>query len=357
MADLKQRGTGEYIPDIGKYDIPEEGRYAPCCHFDEHIKLEEYESKTKEYFSRLMNGERIPQCKSCWKVEDMGLPSLRIHELDWKPSSELDGIRKLDIRIHNKCNLACTMCFSGASNLWGKLEGSDTFSKISDDELQFLKNTASNVERISFQGGEPFYGSEYDDFLMSLQNKSDIVVDVFTNLISAKPNVIQRWNDELKQLRVNASVDGYGEVYDSIRWPSTWAKWEKNAKAIYNIVGSNMTYFWVYQAENVCNLFEFIKWRDKNTPDCKILINRLANEPESDLGLDTITQYDKDIFLALYDNYKKIKYDSKYYASEIYMIDFIKNYIYKTIPSDGKIKKRLSKLKHINFLRKSYTNK
>lgn len=341
MADLKQQG---------------DGRYAPCCHFEENIELSEFQTKTKSYLSRLLNGEKLEQCRNCWVREDAGLPSVRTSEIGWKPSDGKNGIRRLDIRIHNKCNLACTMCYSGASNLWGKLEGNDTFRKISDYELDFLKNISSTVERISFQGGEPFYGNEYDDFLMSLSNKKDIEVDVFTNLISAKPNVIQRWKDELKHLYVNASVDGYGDVYDSIRWPTTWNKWEKNAKSIYDIVGSSMSYFWVVQAENLYNLFQFIKWRDKNTPNCKLVITMLSGG-ENELGLDTISQIDKDMFLKLYKKYKEVNYDDFYYKSEINMIDKLKVIIDNTMPSDEKIKKRLLKLKYVNDLRKKYTEK
>lgn len=340
MADLKQQG---------------DGRYAPCCHFEENIELEDFQVKTKEYLSRLMNGEKLKQCRNCWVREDVGLPSVRTSEIGWKPSDGKNGIRRLDIRIHNKCNLACTMCYSGASNLWGKLEGKDTFRKISDTELEFLKNATSNVERISFQGGEPFYGSEYDDFLMSLPNKKNIEVDVFTNLITAKPEVISRWKNELKKLYINASVDGYGEVYDSIRWPTTWSKWEKSAKSIYEIVQSNMSYFWVIQAENLYNIFDFIKWRDENTPKSTIVITLLVGD-NNILGLDTITNHDRQTFLNLYINYLKKEYDSMY-DNERLMLGKIRDIVKNVIPSETKIQNRLNKMKYISEIRKKYTGK
>lgn len=340
MADLKQKGKA---------------RYAPCCHFEENIELEEFQTKTKVYLSRLIKGEKLEQCRNCWIREDAGLPSVRTSEIGWKPSDGKDGIRRLDIRIHNKCNLACTMCYSGASNLWGKLEGKDTFRKISDDELEFLKNATSNVERISFQGGEPFYGTEYDDFLMSLNNKKNIEVDIFTNLITAKPSVIQRWKDELKELYINASVDGYGEVYDSIRWPTTWGKWEKSAIDVYKIVGFKMSYFWVMQAENLHNVFDFIKWRDKNTPNSTLVITLLVGDSDV-LGLESITEHDKVTFLNLYKDYSKNEYDS-IHDNEKDMLKKIRDMVRNITPTEAKVQKRLDKINYINELRKRYTDK
>lgn len=338
MVDLKQKGKS---------------RYAPCCHFEEDLELKDFQNKTADYLDRLVNGEKLDQCKHCWSREDVGLPSVRTGDLVWKPSDGQDGIRMLDIRIHNKCNLACTMCYSGASNLWGKLEGKDTFHKISDYELDFLKKSASNVEKISFQGGEPFYGNEYDEFLMALDNKKNISVDVFTNLISAKPSVIQRWNDELKQLYINASVDGYGEVYDSIRWPTTWGKWEKSAKAIYKIVDFRMTYFWVIQAENVYNLFDFIKWRDENTPKSRIMLSTLSGGSDL-LGLESISQEDKDMFFSNYEMYSKNEYDINWFGPEIETIEKIKNIVKDIEPNETKIIEKNNRIRDIKLLREKY---
>lgn len=337
MVDLKQQG---------------QNKIAPCCHFDESIEVNEFEQKTKSYFNRLMSGERIQQCKHCWKAEDAGLQSVRTGSVNWLPHDGGEGIKRMDIRIHNKCNLACTMCYSGASNLWGKLEGRDTFRMLTEDEIEFIRDKASSITHISFQGGEPFYGPEYDDFLMSLENLENISVDIFTNVISVKRDVIQRWKDKLKDLVINASVDGHADIYDSIRWPTTWGKFERNAKMIYDIVGRNLTYYWTLQAENSHNLFDFIKWRDEVTPYSKIQVNMVMGSPE--LGVNSITDEEKELFLQKFQMYKETasqKNDTSEY-NQIYAINTI---IEQVDTNHNLIRKRFKRLNEIYKMRKMYS--
>lgn len=344
-------------------DVKQEGRarYAPCCHFDENIELEEFEQKTKLYLERLKNDEKIPQCKHCWNAEKLGLRSIRQASLGFMQDYDdvSPGIKIMDIRIHNKCNLACTMCYSGASNLWGKLEGKDTLHSVSEEELSIIKEKIKNVVHISFQGGEPFYGSEYDDFLMSLDNLENITVDIFTNVISAKREVIERWNSKLKGLRINASVDGYGDVYESIRWPTTWSKFEKNAKMIYSILDEgNMSYFWALQAENASNIFEFLEWRDKNTPKSRIEPSIIVGS--SELGLDYMDMNEKNKFISSYQKYIKTKdkrYFNGYFRDEYLQLKSIYKMVSNIQVKNELIAIRKNKLEHINLLRKNYKEK
>lgn len=343
MVDLKQQGKN---------------KIAPCCHFDESIEIDEFEEKTSSYFDRLMNGEKIPQCKFCWKAEDAGLSSVRTGSVSWKPHDSGSGIKRMDIRIHNKCNLACTMCYSGASNLWGKLEGNDTTRVLTDDELSFIRENAKNITHLSLQGGEPFYGSDYDDFLMSIDNLSNISVDVFTNVISIKREVIQRWHDKLRDLIINASVDGYGKVYDSIRWPTTWGKFEKNAKIIYDIVGKDkLTYYWTMQTENLNNIFDFIDWRDRETPGSKIETNMVMGSEE--LGISSITLSERTLFNKNFRNYssnrKMLNTDKD--NSEYNQMKQIHKIVMNTPIDNEKVNKKQERLMQIYQLRESYKGK
>lgn len=347
-------------------------RLAPCCHFGKDLKPENFLEEVKKYDKLLEQGVRLEECKKCWDAEDKGLQSVRTGEILWDPGDDpyfhKDGIRKLDIRIHNKCNLACTMCFSGASNLWGKIQGKDSFIEIPDDKLEFIKQmvTENDVVKISLQGGEPFYGNEYDDFLMSLPNKQNIEVDVFTNVISVKQSVLERWHNSLKHIIINASVDGYGNVYESIRWPTTWNKFERNAKMIYEIICKNntindseyfyndsMTYYWVVQAENLCSIFDFIHWRDENTINARIEFSTINNDFDRHLGLDCITLEEKDRFLQLFKLYSKRTY-SNYYARETNYLKQLHKLVWNIIPDDKLIALRKKEIERIKTLRKNY---
>ena len=341
-------------------DVKQENnaKYAPCCHFKKSLDIDTFNLETKKYNNLLEKGIRIPECIHCWEIEDKGLRSVRLGAVDLFPKNSQSEIKRLDIRIHNKCNLACTMCYSGASNLWGKLEGKDTFYKINDNELSMIREKSKNVTQISFQGGEPFYGSEYDDFLMSLDNLENIVVDIFTNVISAKREVIERWHTKLKKLKINASVDGYGDVYESIRWPTTWGKFEKNAKMIYNILGHDISYFWTMQAENASNLFKFLEWRDKFTPRSTVELSLLMGS--SELGLSSIDSDEKNKFISSYEKYMESKDDSYYngrFNNEYKQLKTMYKIILKTKVNDDLVSKRKDKLKYISDLRKNYKEK
>lgn len=335
-------------------------RLAPCCHFGKSIEPENFFAEVKEYDKLLEQGVRLTECSKCWEMEDKGLTSVRTGELEWEPGDDpyfhKNGIRKLDIRIHNKCNLACTMCYSGASNLWGKLEGKDTFNKISDADLDYIRQVIkeNDIIKISFQGGEPFYGDDYDDFLMSLPKLKKIEVDVFTNVISVKQSVIERWHNSLRNVIINASVDGHGDVYESIRWPTTWKKFEKNAITIYNTIRSDsMTYYWVVQAENLCNMFDFIRWRDENTPTARIEFSILSDSFNRHLGLDYITPEEKVEFLRLFDEYSKKDY-STYYTREINYLKRLRKVVRNIIPDDKLINLRKKEMERVQTLRKNY---
>lgn len=340
MIDLKQHGKN---------------KIAPCCHFEENIGLEQFEEKRKFYFKQLMNDVRIEPCKHCWAAEDAGITSIRQSSYNWEPSDGGEGIKRLDVRIHNKCNLACTMCYSGASNLWGKLEGEDTFRMLSSEELDFIREQSSNVTHISFQGGEPFYGSDYDDFLMSLPNLNKMSIDVFTNVISVTESVLNRWIKSVRRLDVNASVDGYGEVYDSIRWPTKWSKFEKKAIMIYNTVDRfRLCYFWVMQAENAHNVFDFIKWRNENTPDSRLVLSTVMGSTE--LGLYSMTSAEQSKFIENYKLYKDSVTDKylEIHGNEYNQLAAMYNIIYKLEPDVDLIEKRFNKMEYIKDLRKDY---
>lgn len=336
--------------DVKKFGKP---KVAPCCHFTDSIDMDVYTETVHEYDKQLASGIQIPQCVHCWDAERIGIQSVRQSGLDWKHDNNI-GIKRLDIRIHNKCNLACTMCYSGASSLWGKLEGEIPVHSLSDDKLGEIRELAKNVEHISFQGGEPFYGTEYDDFLMSLENRHNITVDIFTNVISVKEEVIRRWDSELKQLYINASVDGYGDVYDSIRWPTTWKKFEKNAKMLYSIVNIRMGFFWVIQAENASNLFEFIKWRDDNMPFCKIVITMVLGTTE--LNINSMTAKERKSFLYQYKLYIESRPDDylNVHSQEYNTIKNIYENILNMRVQDSLVNKRNKTMQRILKLRKAH---
>ena len=283
--------------------INQMGRVMPCCHFGEHIPIEEYKEVTKDYAERLESGERIPQCQGCWQTEDKGLVSVRqsaVNNYDANYSMS-PGINSMDIRLHNKCNMACNMCGSYNSTLWGKIEHKDEEHDIGNKNLEYIYSLANNVTKLSIQGGEVFFGPDFVDFVDSFPNKNNLVLDTFTNVVTIDIDVLKRWKDECKSLYVNASIDGIGKVFEEIRWPGKWTKAERKAKQTYEILDYNLKYFYTVQSANLNTIIDFLNWRNSNTPNSEIVFNLVEGPRE--LALEASTQLERDQFIKDFQNY------------------------------------------------------
>lgn len=284
--------------------INQMGRVMPCCHFGEHIPIEHYQEVTKNYAERLESGERIPQCQGCWQTEDKGLVSVRQSAVEnyERNYSSSDGINAMDIRLHNKCNMACNMCGSYNSTLWGKIENKIVTNEIGDKNLSYIYSLANNVTKLSIQGGESFYGDEFVNFVDNFPNKENLILDVFTNVVTMDISVIERWSQECKKLLINASIDGTKDIFEEIRWPGKWLKVERKAIQAYKILGSDFRHFFTIQAANLKSIIDFLNWRNENTPNSEIVFNLV--ETPRELAVEASTQDERDFFVREFENYK-----------------------------------------------------
>jgi molybdenum cofactor biosynthesis enzyme MoaA len=255
-------------------------KVTPCCNFSKNIPLDKYEEEIEKYAKLLDDGVRIDECRMCWDTEDSGFTSVRQSGNQSAENFDGDGITSLDIRIHNKCNLACNMCHPSFSTLWGKLKNKEENNFIPQSSLDKVTSLLSNVRKISLQGGEPFYGDEYVNFVDGLENKDRIELDTFTNVVTVNMDAIQRWSEELHNFRINASVDGIGETFEYIRWPAKWSKFERNAKKIYEIIGGKINFFYTIQAENINSILPFLKWRNENCPNSRMVFTTVFHNDE-----------------------------------------------------------------------------
>ena len=329
--------------------INQMGKVMPCCHFGEHIPIEKYEEVTSNYAERLEAGERIPQCQGCWKTEERGLVSVRQSAVENYERNYADnpGINAMDIRLHNKCNMACNMCASFNSTLWAKIEGKDETHEIGDTNLQYIYSLASNVTKLSIQGGESFYGPEFVDFVDNFPTKENLILDVFTNVVTMDISVIKRWHTECRKLLINASIDGTEEVFEEIRWPGKWKKAERKAKQAYEIIGSDFRHFFAVQAANLGSIIDFLNWRNENTPNSEIIFNLVEGPKE--LSIDASTQAERDNFVKQFDSYTgKLSNRERHDLTAVYELC-------KTLHDDGiLLNQRKVKNKNTTYLREKY---
>ena len=329
----------------------------PCCQFRGNIEVENYHKEAQEYVNRLHNGEQITECSMCWDLENKSIRSLR---QQYNQSERIDDteipapkitLTELDIRINNKCNLACTMCWSGASSLWGKLNQEDNELSIDTKSLDFVKTIEKDLKRISLQGGEPFFGNEYKEFLDSLQYKNQIQVEVFTNLITANEDDLIKWDNEFDKFILNVSADGIYERYSSIRWPTTWEKFNKKAMQILPKL-KNVRFFYTTQNITVEYMNEFIHWRNQTIPNASITFPILQFPKELSLPYSTQEQVD-----IARDNIEYLLTDSpeKLFKPEIQSLKQVLKLLKQVNVKQDLIDQQLKYLTNVNMLRKHYS--
>ena len=328
------------------------GKVMPCCHFGEHIPIDNYEEITTQYAERLEQGEKIAQCQGCWKTEERGLVSVRQSAVDnyQRNYASSPGINSMDIRLHNKCNMACNMCGSYNSTLWAKIEGKDETHEIGNTNLEYIYSLAGNVTKLSIQGGESFYGSEFIDFVDNFPNKENLILDFFTNVITMDINVVKRWHNECKKLLINASIDGTNSVFEEIRWPGKWAKAERKAIQAYNIIGRDFRHFFAIQAVNLKSIVDFLNWRNDSTPASEIIFNLVEGPKE--LSIDASTQAEREYFINAFDNYKGTLSDR-----EQYDLTAVYNLCKEMNDNEQLINQRFNKNNYVEKIRIDYLNK
>tara|TARA_B110000503_G_scaffold94298_1_gene142107 strand:+ start:3715 stop:4983 length:1269 start_codon:yes stop_codon:yes gene_type:complete len=251
---------------------------APCTIIrqSQEMTTEEWHNSEllKSIKTDLLQGKVPSTCTECKLKEDLGLKSMRasmwgwdnlsqepIYEnMSWYGKLNIDtpqNPRRIEVRFSNLCNMKCRHCDELSSSLWAKekiehqhdidsiefrSQGHKDlyFSKESDgiikpvnsvvESIFNLAKNASNLEKISFTGGEPFLIKEYYNFLdLLIKNKinENIDIELFTNCSVLNPKFTKRL-EKFPKVIFNMSVDGVGKTAEYIRHKTDWNTVEKN---------------------------------------------------------------------------------------------------------------------------------
>jgi MoaA/NifB/PqqE/SkfB family radical SAM enzyme len=191
----------------------------------------------------------------------------------------------IEIDTGSLCNLKCRMCHDGvssriAADVVHRSWATDQYStqpyhdrdvvvrpaslrrwSLASDLEQAILAAPDQVKRIYFIGGEPLLVREVGDLLQRLVDADvsrNIALAVVTN-----GTVSDSWlamAGRFARLDVSVSVDGYGAVYDYIRYPARWEKLKGNIprlRALPNTSCGGAVTLQVYNALNVTDLFRY----------------------------------------------------------------------------------------------------
>lgn len=266
-------------------------------------------STIKDIRATMLKGEWHPECERCRQEEVNGIKSRREYEVElWdkveqqvKDKTSVDGtidaenipIDYFDIRYGNFCNLKCRMCAPTDSHTWYsdfvELYNTTKF-KDTHDTIQLSKNSkgrwftdqydwfkdsnhywnqfekhTKNAKKFYIVGGEPLIIEEHIDSLERLihnGNANQISLEYNTNLTNVPKRILKLW-ENFRQIRIGASIDGYGEVFEYQRTPANWNSVYENLLELDRQKNINLVGWFAYTVTpfNIFHLPEFMKWK------------------------------------------------------------------------------------------------
>ena len=268
------------------YKIYEKGSLESAWHSSVYKKIRQ----------QMLNGSRPEMCAPCFREEEACSESPRTrYNQKYRLDCELSetpplNIQYIDLRLGNKCNLACRMCNPYTSSSlfreWEELSKqnlSHLIEPLSESEKKKFKNLAwpekmdfskllpimKNVEEIYLTGGEPLLIKEQSDLLDQIIQKgfaSNISLKYNTNMTRYDRQILSLWK-YFKQIHLHISIDGFGKLNDYIRHPSKWQKIEDNLKELtfFNKKNSNITFRidCTVQMYNITSMTDLLLWVKK----------------------------------------------------------------------------------------------
>jgi organic radical activating enzyme len=233
-----------------------------CCIQQRDVKISDWSEVTdlNEWYKNqlwfanvrqdLENDIQNPACKTCWKYENNNATSKRQRwnlRNDISQDNNID-LEFVDLRLSNKCNLQCKMCYGGASsqisNLALELKEKGIKTHLLKSNAKTITGTENilnlilelpNLKILRFAGGEPFIMPEVEEFLYKLveRGKTDLEIEFITNCTSAKPKIIETL-EKFRHVELACSIDTIGDELEYQRYPAKWKTIEKNFIRMYN---------------------------------------------------------------------------------------------------------------------------
>lgn len=241
-----------------------DGKVLPCCVGDYNSPLgNTHDTPIKEIWNspeyrklrlQMMSGEQPNVCRQCWAHERAGNNSPRIHHNrhfakympfidETNPDGSLDEmkLRYMDVRWSNICNFKCRTCSATFSSSWAQEDGKENIfifagGENNDDLYEQFKPYFKDIDVFYFAGGEPLLTDKHYDILEYLiaNNRTNVRLRYnsnVSNLFYKKECITKLWN-KFTNVKVDASLDSFGERAEYIREGTIWSDVENNLNII-----------------------------------------------------------------------------------------------------------------------------
>jgi sulfatase maturation enzyme AslB (radical SAM superfamily) len=204
-------------------------RVFPCCRFKQPIQTfdgnvaavlhsAEYDRLRQDSITGVYN----PNCEKCYYEEQNGKESLR-ERFNKEYTIDQVELKYLEIGFDNICNLACDGCWEEWSSTWANIKSPST-KKINILTTKEFINIPDTLNKVLFLGGEPLMTSRHNRFLKKLNSPEAISVIYYTNGTFLFSDDDLELLNKFKHVVVYVSIDGIGELNDSVRKGSKWSE-------------------------------------------------------------------------------------------------------------------------------------
>lgn len=299
------------------------GELRPCCLYEDALGdvrtgiVEAWESaEWADLRDRFLRGEPVPGCWKCVEEERRGGHSLRQERSEYEhlvvrragvSTATPDEVvvtadsrpRLLDLRFSNRCNLKCRTCWHGASSRWyadaralglpvGPVAEIESFAP--GTVLQELAPLLPSVEMIYFAGGEPLLAPDHGSLLRHLIDigRHDITLEYNSNMMVRDVeswDVFDLW-EQFAHVRVEASIDGVGDVGALVRSGFDWSTFVHNVDELRRRVPSVALRFGItVSALNVAHLPELVRTLQARWPDVSLHVHAVSSPSHYRLGV------------------------------------------------------------------------
>jgi len=270
----------------------------------------------KQVRKEMLEGKKPDLCKLCWTEEKSNLKSKRIHQNSiyttlpalakkyTKNDGEIDTtkihLNYFDLRLGNKCNLACRSCGPTETDQWYKEIwniGQQSFSFYNKKEYSLKENkgkiiidsddfswpqttsfldqilySCNKIDRLYFTGGEPTINLSHIQFLEKLVQEGlaeKIFLEYNSNGMAMPESLLNIWPN-FSGIGIGFSIDGANKKFEYLRYPGKWKKFIRTLSKLdeyhmnfKKITASLAPTVSIYNFLHILDLYEFILF---NTP-------------------------------------------------------------------------------------------
>lgn len=291
-----------------------DGTFSPCCLYQGSIERDDGKKHIADgvtvgdvwnsnYMQNLrtqfLNNERPHECRYCWDLEDGGMKSKRINDLErfhvpeqaYTPDTEQKPVY-FDLKLGSICNLKCRICTYENSVKWAKdakalkLADDSTVdyylanSRWAEDYPEFwtdLLQYMDSVIQIDFAGGDPLLIKAHYRFLEMLADKADvsnIAIHYNTNgTILPSDKILNEIWPQFKRVEIMLSIDAVGKKFEYQRHGSRWDTVVNNIERFREFDNIVLQVCHTVNILNVLDICEFVVWAEQR--ELEIYFNML----------------------------------------------------------------------------------